>query len=88
MYMTRKETTVSALWMQCLQRERYCEHKNFSTLGCEVCTVSQSCYVFVFFLLSRDLELMKAPTEAFIKEHFHVSMFWGKHLHVLYTLNE
>lgn len=40
------------------------------------------------FSLSRDLRLMKPPAEAFIREHFNVSMFWGEHLHVLYTLNE
>lgn len=91
MYMTRKEITVLALWMWCRRRKRCCEQKNVSTLICEVCTVSQSLYVVVvvlFFLLSRDIQLMKAPAVAFMREHFHVSMFWGEHLHVLYTLNE
>lgn len=31
---------------------------------------------------------MKPPAEAFIREYFHVTMFWGEHLHVLYTPNE
>lgn len=31
---------------------------------------------------------MKPPAEAFIREYFHVTMFWGEHLHVLYIPNE
>lgn len=31
---------------------------------------------------------MKPPAEAFIREYFHVTMFSGEHLHVLYTPNE
>lgn len=42
----------------------------------------------LFFSVSGDLRLMKPHAEAFIREHFYVSMFWGEHLHVLYSLNE
>lgn len=31
---------------------------------------------------------MKPPAGAFISKHFHVTMFLGEHLHVLYSLNE
>lgn len=72
--MTRKEITVLALYGCGVER------------GKDVVSIKTSAHLFVksaqyhrvamlllvFFLLSRDLRLMKAPAVAFIREHFHV----------------
>lgn len=75
MYIVRKEMTSYCVGIMdaVLEEEKMLWAWRFQPLSCEVCTEFLCC-----FSLSRDLRLMKPPAEAFIREHFCVSMFWGR----------